>query len=88
MEIKDEIVEEINEEEIETVSEETITFEPIKDEKPETETSENDALVSNDYKSNKGKTALIIFLVILLVLDVAALIIYIIGIDKILDFIK
>lgn len=39
-------------------------------------------------KSKKSKTPLLILLFVLLIIDVAALVIYIIGIDKVLGFIK
>lgn len=51
----------------------------------------NDELIVppiGEYVPSKSKTPLLIILSILLVLDIAALIIYIIGIDKVLNFIK
>lgn len=53
-------------------------------EKTESETVEQ----SIDETKKKSKMPLIILLSILLVIDIAALVIYIIGIDKVLGFIK
>ena len=43
---------------------------------------------AGEYEPSKSKTPLLIILSFLLVLDIAALVIYIIGIDKVLSFIK
>lgn len=41
-----------------------------------------------EYTKSKSKVPIIVVLSILLVLDIAALVIYLIGIDKVLSFIK
>lgn len=43
---------------------------------------------NGEGKSKKSKTPLLVLLFILLIIDVAALVVYIIGIDKVLGFIK
>lgn len=72
-ELKDEIIEESKEES----KEETLSL--SNDEK------ENNEVIIEDKKS---KVPLIIILSVLLVLDLLALAIYMIGIDKVLNFIK
>ncbi len=52
------------------------------------ETNEKNEDVIAKKEKNKKKLPLIIFLVILLIIDIAALVIYLIGIDKVLGFIK
>ena len=51
-----------------------------KEDAPQEETTE--------YEYHKNKVPIIIILSILLVLDIAALVIYLIGIDKVVSFIK
>ena len=83
MENKEEIIEELND----SVGDETMTFEPTN-----TDGSNNVEEQSYDYMVDYGmstkKKIGIVILVFLLVLDIAALVIYIIGIDKVLSFIK
>ena len=52
-----------------------------------TEVISDNSLISTEKKSNK-KVLLITLLSILLVIDVAALVIYLIGIEKVISFIK
>lgn len=52
-----------------------------------TEVISDNSLISTEKKSNK-KVLIITFLSILLVIDVAALVIYLIGIEKVISFIK
>ena len=53
---------------------------------------DNETKVSNEdnkiVKEKKNKVPLIILLVVLLILDIIALVIYIIGIEKVISFIK
>ena len=52
-----------------------------------TEVISDNSLISSEKKSNK-KVLIITLLSILLVIDVAALVIYLIGIEKVISFIK
>lgn len=79
MENKEEMIEELSD----SSGDETITFEPIKDEEKQ---STEEPII--DYGFSTKKKIGIAVLVFLLILDIAALIIYIIGIDKVLSFIK
>ena len=79
MENKEEVIEELHE----STSDETITFEPVNQEK-QNEVEEQYI----DYGFSTKKKIGIVILVFLLILDIAALVIYIIGIDKVLSFIK
>lgn len=100
MDNKEEMIEDLDI--VETVSEETIKFEPITEPVNEVvnaevseETNSENAEEAPVYEEQqfivepkKSKAPLLVFLIILLVLDIAALVIYIIGIDKVLGFIK
>ena len=101
IETNEEMIEDINE--VETIKEETlddtVVLEDISKiddmEFKEDSTGENNSEVTDEAveeyikKSNKKKkTLLIVLLSILLVLDITALVIYIIGIDKVVGFIK
>lgn len=98
MDNKEEMIEDLDI--VETVSEETIKFEPITEPVNEVvnaevseETSAEEAQVQEEQQEivvepKKSKVPLLVFLIILLILDIAALVIYIIGIDKVLGFIK
>ena len=70
--------------EVETEEVKDNTSEESKEETPE----ENNDTDSTEPEKKKNKAPLIILLSILLVLDIAALVIYIIGIDKVFSFIK
>ncbi len=66
---------------------------PEKEDNSPSNESEQEVVYETSDKSlaeeeKKSKAPLIVFLVILLIIDVAALVIYIIGIDKVLSFIK
>ena len=50
--------------------------------------SEPESALDEEYISSKSKVPILVILSILLVIDIAALVIYIIGIDKVLSFIK
>lgn len=62
--------------------EENISVEP-----KTTESDENKEIITEELPK-KNKTPLIVLLSILLVLDIAALVIYMIGIEKVISFIK
>ena len=55
--------------------------------KSETKVAEDDSTLTDGEKNNK-KVLIIVLLSILLVIDLAALIIYLIGIEKVISFIK
>lgn len=65
--------------------------EKVKQEEPKAEeikTEDNIDTKEVKPKSNKGKNILTIILAILLFIDLAALVIYLIGIEKVLSFVK
>ena len=74
--VKEEI-KELEEPKVEEKTNELVQTEGIKEETKEVK-----------QKSNKGKNILTIILAILLFIDLAALIIYLIGIEKVLSFVK
>lgn len=83
MENKEEVIEELSD----SVGDETMTFDPV----TEDNIQNNEEQVSDyviEYGLSTNKKIGIAILVFLLILDIAALVIYIIGIDKVLSFIK
>lgn len=79
----------VKEEVVETVSEQSNEMEDISEEpSKETEVKEEVEQETLAPVPKKNKTPIIVLLSILLVIDIAALVIYIIGVDKILSFIK
>ena len=92
---KEELTEVIKEEIVEDKKEAPELKDEIIEE-PKEESKEETLSLSNDEKENneviiedkKSKVPLIIILSVLLVLDLLALAIYMIGIDKVLNFIK
>lgn len=100
IETNEEIIEDINE--VESAKEESLDDTVVLEDISKIDDSEFKEEVSSDSEEitdeaveeyikkdkKKKKTLLIIILSILLVLDIAALVIYIIGIDKVIGFIK
>ena len=60
----------------------------ITEDKPVEEASDDESALINSVYKKKSKVPLLVILSILLVLDIAALVIYLIGIEKVLSFIK
>lgn len=100
IETKEEMIEDINE--VESAKEESLDDTVVLEDISKIDDSEFKEEVSSDSEEitdeaveeyikkdkKKKKTLLIVILSILLVLDIAALVIYLIGIDKVLGFIK
>lgn len=79
-------------EEIKTeVSEIKEEIKPVEESKVEEKTNElvqTEGIKEVKRKNNKGKNILTIILAILLFIDLSALVIYLIGIEKVLSFVK
>ena len=60
----------------------------ITEDKPVEDASDDESALINSVYKKKSKVPLLVILSILLVLDIAALVIYLIGIEKVLSFIK
>ena len=95
IETKEEIIEDINEVEEESLDDTVVLDDISKMDKVEETDSENGDLITDEAieeyiktESRKKKKLIIAILSILLVLDIAALVIYIIGVDKVIGFIK
>lgn len=60
----------------------------ITEDKSSEDTAANESDLINSVYKKKSKAPLLVILSILLILDIAALVIYLIGIEKVLSFIK
>ena len=92
-----EMIEEIEELSVEDTSpQESVQTEPPKEEVKKEELPQPEAVQIESKeetkevkpKSNKGKNILTIILALLLFVDLSALVIYLIGIEKVLSFVK
>lgn len=86
-------IEEIDETPTDNKSSEVILNDEIQDKETETEKNldepkEIDFNNEDNKSSKKSKTLIIVLLSILLFLDIMALVIYLVGIEKIINFIK
>lgn len=97
MDTNEEIIEEINEVEESPAEnlDDTVVLDDISKIDGAETTSENSDLITDEAveeyikaEGKKKKKLIIAILTILLVLDIAALVIYIIGVDKVIGFIK